>query len=483
MLMQVMTLLLAWAGPVAAGLQPEAKSPGIVAPDSNEARAAARAFGRLHLVMADGTNRTCYAILIAPGVALTSLQGIDEAVEARMAMICCGEFPVEGVVAADEDLNLALIKVSGGDVESESALPARTRPGPGEKVLVSVPLDQTGFLAVPSSIAEVTDWEAIRPALIIDSGIKELSGWGPVFNEEGGLCGFIVGTAGQKRSLVAPFPAETLKPGPTISLKDWAARPRSPVVRSRAMAHRAELGDAPAAAAIEPLREAVAVNAGNGRAWWRLGVVLDEAGRGDEAVQPLERAAELLPRFSEAPYSLGLVYLKQGKSAEAVPYFERAVSIEPGHADAHAMLAVALHQSGRSADAIPSAREACRLQPERFQHFQNLAIILKSAARPGEIPDVWKSYCEHHPGDAAGWAELGSSLFSADRFEEAERALRKADELGPGRSGTVMRLATCLGKLNRAQEGVAVIDMYLKDNPDDQLAQRIRAALQRAGRP
>jgi len=448
-----------------------------------EPSAAAMAFGRITLSRADGSSDTCNAILIGPGQALTPLQAIDQAVEARMVMVCCGELDVDSVLAADELLNLAVVSVTGVGEPPRPVPLADVPPAPGDKVFITgLTLEKTGLLLVAAKILDVCDWGTISPALIINRNLEDVSGWGPVFNSDGALCGFIVGSAGRERSVAARFPWPSLAAGPGLPLKDWAARERSPLVRARELAYRAEHGET-GSGSIKTLREAVTLDPANGNAWWRFGVLLDEAGRGDESIAALQRAAELLPRYSEPPFSLGLVHLKKDDSAGSIPFFERAAAVEPAHPDARAMLAVALLQTGRAEEAIPPAREACRLAPERFQFYQNLAIILKAAGHEQEIPDAWKPYCDRKPEDAAGWAQLGSALLSADRLKEAEAPLRKAEAIDPGQSATVTRLAVCLAKLGRVDEAAATLEGFLEQHPEDQVARRILTAIRRAGPP
>lgn len=149
--------------PSAPGRDPAASVPAIppgVDPslvDGRAINAVARAFGRIELKRADGTTDFCYGIFIGPGQVLTSLQGIDEAIEAKMKMMCCGEFEVRGILAVDEAANTVLIAVDTGDADVGVAGRADAAPVAGDAVQLCIPVSGEGVLAVSKKVAEVVD--------------------------------------------------------------------------------------------------------------------------------------------------------------------------------------------------------------------------------------------------------------------------------------------------------------------------------------
>ena len=82
------------------------------------------------------------------------------------------------------------------------------------------------------------------------------------------------------------------------------------------------------AAAIDWYRSVAARDTINAQAYFRLGHLLNLAGRWDEAVPFARRALRLLPGDPDGEYSLGMALLRTGDAASALSHFENAVRRE-----------------------------------------------------------------------------------------------------------------------------------------------------------
>ncbi len=81
--------------------------------------------------------------------------------------------------------------------------------------------------------------------------------------------------------------------------------------------------------AIAEARRAVETNPNDPTSMRELGVILDEAGRGDEAVETLRQAVSANPRDPRTLYHLGVVQQKLARPAEARETLGRFVAIAP----------------------------------------------------------------------------------------------------------------------------------------------------------
>ncbi len=107
---------------------------------------------------------------------------------------------------------------------------------------------------------------------------------------------------------------------------------------------------------------ALAPNDAEGSTW--LGVVLNFAGRPEEAVGLIEKAMRLNPRYPFRYLSiLGMAYRLTGRYEEAIAALKRAISRNPDFLPPHLHLAVSYSEVGREAEARAEAAELLRISP------------------------------------------------------------------------------------------------------------------------
>ena len=72
-------------------------------------------------------------------------------------------------------------------------------------------------------------------------------------------------------------------------------------------------------------------NAGFDRAWYNLGLLLAQTGRGAEALQALGTAERAAPGVADYPYARATILWQQGDRAGAKVAAELALRINPAH--------------------------------------------------------------------------------------------------------------------------------------------------------
>jgi tetratricopeptide (TPR) repeat protein len=164
-----------------------------------------------------------------------------------------------------------------------------------------------------------------------------------------------------------------------------------------------------------------------------LGAALLEQGELDPARAEIERSLELARRVGDhagvglAANVLGLVELAAGAGIAAVTAFRTAAAAHPpnvrreGHAIATANLALALEQLGRATEARLAARQARWLAPQGPVHDQARALLARLGDEPGDLARVLTRVPEER------WPELvrteltrWAHLPEADRRTEAD---------------------------------------------------------------
>lgn len=98
--------------------------------------------------------------------------------------------------------------------------------------------------------------------------------------------------------------------------------------------------------AIEAYGHAVEINPVYVKALIKLGLALKESDRVDEAVEVLSRVAELQPDAVDLHYHLGLLFIERNRFELAVEHFEQSGKTKVNDVDFHANLALALQNMG-----------------------------------------------------------------------------------------------------------------------------------------
>ena len=120
----------------------------------------------------------------------------------------------------------------------------------------------------------------------------------------------------------------------------------------------------------------------------------------NEAGAALERSLALDPRQANAWYRLGNVREEQGRGdAAAVACFEKAVALDPSQARAWNNLGSAQQRLGQLDLAFASYREAMQADPGLAQACLNLGRLAGTRGDQALAAACFKSGLEHHPGD------------------------------------------------------------------------------------
>lgn len=116
--------------------------------------------------------------------------------------------------------------------------------------------------------------------------------------------------------------------------------------------------------AIASFETAVAINPSYMKALIKLGLALKEADRIDEAVAAFEQAADLHPEYLDLHYQLGLLFSQNHQFEIALEHFERAVDGNPQNVDFQTNLALALQNMGLIDRARATWEIVCELAPD-----------------------------------------------------------------------------------------------------------------------
>jgi tetratricopeptide (TPR) repeat protein len=218
--------------------------------------------------------------------------------------------------------------------------------------------------------------------------------------------------------------------------------------------------------ALDAQRRAVALNPSYLDAQVQIGVLLNEAGKHEEALRALETALAINPKSFDALYYRGSVLTDLRRFDDATKALNAALSLRPDNHFAHHALGNTLAKARRDDEALEEYRKALELAPaslEAHRDYNALTwemgradLTLKSYAvareRIGETPDLLL-------------AEANQRL-RHEEGEAAENLLRRAHDIAPQRSDIANALARALTLRKKFDEGVALLDMLVKAEPN-----------------
>src|SRR6185503_19731048 len=252
-------------------------------------------------------------------------------------------FPVNGVLAVDEEGDLALLSVEIPPQPARTSELASELPEEGETIFViGNPLKLEGSVTdgIVSAVREVPNSYRI---IQITAPISHGNSGSPVFNMHGQVLGVVT---------------VKVTNGQNINLAIAAAR----------------VGEL-RAGKLRPLSElTLKVKGDVAESLYRSGLDSLWLGNYDNAVGYFENAVNKNPKRAEAWVQVGYCKVKQGKNQEAIRAYLQALQLKPNDAEIHNKLGDAYYYAGRLSEAIESYSEAARIQPDSAETFYNLAI-------------------------------------------------------------------------------------------------------------
>lgn len=169
----------------------------------------------------------------------------------------------------------------------------------------------------------------------------------------------------------------------------------------------------------------------NPTAHYKLGVVLNEQGKLDEAAYHFQENLKLNPDDFHALFALGVISNIKNQPATASALFQAVLKLKPDYADAHYSLGVALGQQGHLDEAMIQFQEALRLKPDYFDAHISLGVAL---GRKGQLDDAishFQAALKLKPNDISALYNLGLALKNKGQLAEAVSTFRKILELKP----------------------------------------------------
>jgi tetratricopeptide (TPR) repeat protein len=226
----------------------------------------------------------------------------------------------------------------------------------------------------------------------------------------------------------------------------------------------------------------------------RLGLDWDSSGLAsspkDSTVRLVRVASDTTPTAAgraegRARRELGLALRRGGRRDEAIRAFRDAVRLDRDDALAALYLGQTLREQGKTDEAILALREAVRREGTRpGQSSLDLAQVLRDTRRYDDAVEPYRAFLRDNPNDARTQTDLGLTLRTQGKLDEAIESLGAAARIDGTTVGTALpHLGVTLLQAGRYNEAITALRDLVERKPNDQARYSLGEALLRAGRP
>jgi tetratricopeptide (TPR) repeat protein len=220
------------------------------------------------------------------------------------------------------------------------------------------------------------------------------------------------------------------------------------------------------------LKQALAADPNDYRAWFDLGYVYSESHRVDEAIDAYGHSVAAKPDIFESNLNLGILYARQGNAAQAAKYLKAATRLKPtgnpqeGAARAWQSLGHVLENSDPQ-QALAAFAEAAKLTPDNADAHISSAIILENQDKFDAAAAEYQAAISSDPKSQDALAGLANVCTRQKKYAEAESALRKLLALDPQNQNARLQLGRVLAAEGKQDEAATELKSVSPDQRGD----------------
>jgi tetratricopeptide (TPR) repeat protein len=204
-----------------------------------------------------------------------------------------------------------------------------------------------------------------------------------------------------------------------------------------------------------------------------LAAMYEQAGKRDHAVAIYRE----FPENPAARERMGELLLEGGKTDEAVAQLEAAVAKSPTPANRYA-LAMAYNLNKQYAKAEPLLAQVVAADPNNLNVRMTYARVLREQKKYGPAAQEFFKVAQAKPDSAEAWSDLAGMLILLEQYQQALVALDKVRALGAEKAAHHFFRAIVLDKHKMYQPALDSYEKFLAlsegKNPDEEFKARQR---------
>lgn len=222
---------------------------------------------------------------------------------------------------------------------------------------------------------------------------------------------------------------------------------------------------------VPAFEQAIALDPNLAEAHHNIGSALNESGRQQNAIAHFEQALALRPSFAEARNGLGIALLALRSYDEAVEQFQQAIALRPDFAEPHQGLGTALIKLNRYAEAAEQFQQALGRNPNNVKAICGLGAALLETGDIEMAHACWERAIEFDPEWSESYLGLGRELKMKGEDSRALACFEKAIQLDGANHGAHAELGSSLFFWDRYEDGMTHLQQAIDLSPDEPLWQ------------
>jgi tetratricopeptide (TPR) repeat protein len=340
------------------------------------------------------------------------------------------EEDVEGIVAVDKTMNLALLKIKGRGYPS-APISTSDQFNIGDKSLVVIDSESIS----EGSITNVGVLSETKKIAQISITFPEDMTGSPIFNPEGQLTG-VAFSFGEVSNLV--FPASYAIPlTENKKVTDFSSYEHENYFAT------------PEGLYIKGLAYALVENYANA-----LGLI--------------EESVRLQPNNPEALSQLGHVYSKMNQYEKAVDAYKQSLNLDPDNYQTSYGLGIAYVRLRKFQEAIDPLKQCTQTNPEFPDGFYNLGLAYQSLDQLEDAAHAFEEFVKINPGPAwTGLNQLGSIYMKLEQYDKAIEAFEEVVKTNSQDIKATYSLAYAYEMSNQYDKAVPLYRKLIQLNPKD----------------
>jgi tetratricopeptide (TPR) repeat protein len=175
----------------------------------------------------------------------------------------------------------------------------------------------------------------------------------------------------------------------------------------------------------------VTVNPDQPDVWFRMGELLRQEKRENEAVLSFDQVLKLKPDHREAANASGHLYFEAKRFEEAATRFARSAEIDPSQSEAFNFISRCHWGLLRFEEALANGKRAFELAPDSPEITKNVGVILQKLGRDEEALTWFDKALALRPDFPSALNDRFTTLFALRRVEEAFADIDRAIALDP----------------------------------------------------
>ncbi len=440
--------------------------------------------------------------VVEQGVMATSYLLVSQAKSLEGRNFKGKKVKIEGILAVDKNLNIALLKIKG-------KAPALSLGNSDElnmgKIVYAVGSDESGEIeASEGKVRAILEYEPTKRFVETSLSVSQNYSGGPLTDADGKVLGMIIFLERRLKFTLPSNLLKTLQKKSLVKFKDYKHEDYLATFTGAFLAGKvASLLDETGRAQkylekvveldpmnIEPLfllasvynrqrnyqkaastyKKVIELDNTRDDAHYQLGIVYLRLRKYQDAIPPLQSAVELNLDNKEAYYYTGNAYKELKELTKAVEAYENYLDLEPEDPwDGYLRLGLCRTELNQHEEAIMAFYEAAKEKPQDVKTNYHLAQAYEQAKQYEKAEEVYKLLAQISPEEADNFHK--TILFMYDKagiHEKAIEAAKRIIELKPDSAADIYNLGLMYQKLKRYDDAIKTFNEVLALNPADE---------------